>query len=153
MTTRTSTIDLAAVPSTRPTVVGLGLAFTLGYLLCGLLGLELAIIEGRVSPLWPASGLAIGILVRWGLRWWPCVLVGAVAVNLTNGTPPLALAAIGIGNTLEAVVAALLLSAAAVDRRLTRPRDVLWVGRLAGCSATMGADEPGADVPWLPPAP
>lgn len=76
--------------------------------------LRLAFNQANASAVWPLAGLGIGILARFGLRYWPTIFLGAFTTNflvsLQNGAPltPAALAAIGIalGNTAEALAGA-----------------------------------------------
>ena len=37
---------------------------------------------GSVSAVWPPVGVGIGALYLFGLRWWPGILVGELAVNI-----------------------------------------------------------------------
>ena len=41
------------------------------------LGLEMAIAHGNVSPVWPATGFAIAVLLRWGVHLWPGIALGS----------------------------------------------------------------------------
>jgi len=73
-----------------------------------------------VSAIWPPAGLGIAVLYLWGLRWWPGVLLGEIAVNtdllLDDGRFPIgSLLGQMTGNMAEIVVGALLL------RRLIGP--------------------------------
>src|SRR5262245_28737635 len=43
-----------------------------------------ASVHQSVTPIWPATGLAIGCMLLWGVRMWPAVLLGAFAANATN---------------------------------------------------------------------
>lgn len=72
------------------------------------LGLLLASIHGNVSPVWPATGLAGGALLIFGLRLWPGIALGAFLANALTPISKLAAAGIGAGNTLEAVAVALI---------------------------------------------
>ncbi|MDH3222263.1 MAG: ATP-binding protein, partial [Gemmatimonadota bacterium] len=54
---------------------------------------------------YPPSGVGIGILCIFGLRLWPAVFFGAVAVTLATGGSFTYGLATGAGNALEAVVA------------------------------------------------
>ena len=56
-------------------------AGALGYFLAAQLGLDFATAYKAVSPIWPASGLAVALLLQFGLRMWPAVAVGAFAAN------------------------------------------------------------------------
>jgi signal transduction histidine kinase len=67
-----------------------------------------------VSAIWPPAGLGIAALYLWGLRWWPGVLLGEIAVNgellLDDSTFPIAsLLGQQAGNLAEIIVGALLL--------------------------------------------
>src|SRR5918992_5972365 len=67
-----------------------------------------------VSAIWPAVGVGIAALYLWGMRWWPGVLLGELAVNaellLGDDTFPLgSLVGQQAGNMAEIVVGALLL--------------------------------------------
>ena len=74
--------------------------FTLAYL-----GLRLASINPSATPVWPATGLAIGAILLWGNRIAPAILIGAFLINqLTAGSIFTSLAVAG-GNTVEAVIA------------------------------------------------
>src|SRR5919108_1724663 len=48
----------------------------LAYYLAGRAGLELAYLDGAVAALWPPAGLGLAVLVLWGLRFWPGVVIG-----------------------------------------------------------------------------
>lgn len=121
-------------------VVGVAAA----YWLAGMAGLELALVRGQVSPLWPASGVALFCLVRWGWRVVPGIVVGAVLVNLSFGPSPLAVLVIVIGNAAGPVAAWLLLRRAGFRPEINRTTDavaLVALGGLAGMtvSATLGS--------------
>jgi PAS domain S-box-containing protein len=78
------------------------------YVVAGKLGLSLAFVNASATAVWPPTGIAIAGLLLLGLRAWPGVFLGAFVVNLTTaGTFGTSLG-IATGNTLEGVVAALL---------------------------------------------
>src|ERR1700730_12310179 len=79
------------------------------YFATARLGLELAVVAQQVSIIWPATGLALAILVLRGRRLWPAILLGAFAANVLNDTPLLTSAGIAIGNAIEALLGATLL--------------------------------------------
>lgn len=71
--------------------------------------LYFASLNASATPIWPPTGLAIALLLVRGNALLPAIFVGAFAANYLV-TPQLATAAaISIGNTLEAIVAALLI--------------------------------------------
>jgi signal transduction histidine kinase len=101
----------------RGTRLQLALILVFGALLHALLGwwsLRLALTQVNASAVWPLAGLGIGVLARFGFRYWPIVFLGAFTtnflVNLQHGValPPALMAALGIalGNTAEALLGA-----------------------------------------------
>ncbi len=81
----------------------------LAYLLAALAGQLLALAPGYSSPVWPAAGLALAALLKWGPHNWPGVFVGAFLFNVgLNVTPSgAAIAAlIALGSTLQALIGA-----------------------------------------------
>ena len=119
--------------------------FTALYVIAGRLGLELIYYHDRATlVVWPAAGVALAGLILLGRQMWPCVLVGALIVNLALQTPILASIGISIGNTLGAFIGVTLLVEVFEFRpTLERMRDgvlFLLVGVL-GCtmiSTTVG---------------
>ena len=80
------------------------------YFVAGKLGLRLAFVNPSASGVWPPTGIALAALLIWGSDVWPGILLGAFLVNVTtSGSVPAALA-IAIGNTLEAVIGAILIN-------------------------------------------
>src|SRR5437867_8325327 len=73
------------------------------------LGLSLAFLHVSVSPVWPPTGIAIAAVLWLGYRISPAILLGAFLANLATGEPVATAGGIAVGNTLEAVSAALLL--------------------------------------------
>lgn len=113
------------------------------YLLAGLAGLELALVRGQVSPIWPASGIGLFFLLRIGLKTVPGIAIGALLVNVTLGPTVLAVAMIMLGNTLAPVTAYLLLKWVGFRPNLNRLVDALALVGLGGfagmlVSATLG---------------
>ncbi|MGH8747377.1 MAG: MASE1 domain-containing protein, partial [Burkholderiales bacterium] len=103
-----------------------------------------AVLNEFASAVWPASGLALAVLLLFGLRYWPAVLIGALlAIAQAGASAPVAIA-IACGNTLEAVLAAVLVRGFAGRQvQLDRLRDVLGLifpGALLSttASATIG---------------
>ncbi|MBC8007408.1 MAG: PAS domain S-box protein, partial [Prolixibacteraceae bacterium] len=105
-------------------VAGLALA----YFLAARIGLEYAVTFPVISTIWPASGIALAAVVLGGLRLLPAVLIGAFVVNYSiHGSLPVS-AITALGNSLEALIGALLLRRVfAFDLRLSRLRDVVFL--------------------------
>lgn len=55
------------------------------------------------APLWPASGLAVFLLLLSGWRLWPAIALGAFAFSMTSSGLPLLSALVAGGNTLSAL--------------------------------------------------
>ncbi|HEY1333505.1 MAG TPA: MASE1 domain-containing protein, partial [Myxococcaceae bacterium] len=91
----------------------------LAYVLSARLGLMLAPVSQLATLVWPPTGIALAALLLKGVRLWPAVMIGAVVANVWTGASFWVAAVIGIGNTLEAVVAVVLLT------RVARIRPVL----------------------------
>ena len=113
------------------------------YLIVAKLGLMLAQVHASVSPVWPATGVALAALLIWGIELWPAIFLGALLVNLTVAQDASAgirvVQALGIacGNTLEAVAGAWLVSRFAHGRKaFLRATDVFRYIVLAGSLAT-----------------
>jgi signal transduction histidine kinase len=87
----------------------------LGYYVAGRIGLELAYLNGAVAALWPPAGLGLAVLVLYGVRLWPAIVVGDLFLG-DYSTPLGTVLTQTFGNTVALVVAALLL------RRLTGGR-------------------------------
>ncbi|MCK9382598.1 MAG: CHASE domain-containing protein [Sulfuritalea sp.] len=88
-----------------------------GYLLLGALGLNFAIAPGYVSPVFPAAGFAVAILLWSDGRAWPGIWLASFALNLgvtglygeLDWRTTLVAAGIGAGATLQALAARWLL--------------------------------------------
>lgn len=81
------------------------------YFAMGKLGLSLAFFDESASPVWPPTGLALAAILLLGYWVWPAILIGAFWVNWTTkqtSHAPFVCLAIALGNTLEAVLGAML---------------------------------------------
>ena len=108
------------------------LPFGLAYLALGRLGLAFPSLTPSVSLFWPAVGLALAVLVRWGPGQAPALFVGAVLVNLLSNAPLWLALCIAIGNIGGAWVTAAWLRRTGLNQRLEQRRDI-W--RLIGAGA------------------
>lgn len=105
--------------------------------------LNLALVHGQVTPIWPPTGIALVAILVLGRRVWPAVFAAALAVNLPIGPSPLGAVFIAAGNTLAPLVAAELLRLVGFRLELDRLRDaaaIIGLGALVGMtvSATIG---------------
>ena len=116
----------------------------LAYWLTALVSLQLALVHGQVTPIWPPTGIALVALLIFGRRVWPAIFLGALAVNLPLGPSPVGAAFIAAGNTLAPLTAAALLERGGFRGELDRLRDAAYIivfGALVAMtvSATVGA--------------
>jgi signal transduction histidine kinase len=116
----------------------------LAYWVAARLSLNLALVHGQVTPLWPPTGIALVAILVLGRRVWPAIAVSAFAVNLPLGPSPLGAAFIAAGNTLAPLVSAELMARAGFRIQLDRLRDavaIIVLGALIGMtiSATVGS--------------
>lgn len=107
------------------------------YFTTARLGLGLAVVARQVSIIWPATGLALALLVLRGRRFWPAIFLGAFAANILNDTSLLASLGIAAGNALEALVGATLLQRVGFQPALRRLHDVASLFLLAACLSTI----------------
>ncbi|MBE2214600.1 MAG: CHASE domain-containing protein [Opitutaceae bacterium] len=132
----------ASRPRLARVLVG-GLLLTAAYVVAARFGLRLASIHGSVSPVWPATGVAIGGLVLGGVRLWPAVMVGAFVANLSGPLPAWGAALVAAGNTGEAVLGAWIIARLRAHRTSLV---LLWEAAACGsaalvaplCSAAVG---------------
>jgi signal transduction histidine kinase len=117
---------------------------TLAYWFAARVSLQLALVHGQVTPIWPPVGIALVAILVFGRRVWPAIFLAALAVNLPLGPSPLGAVLIAGGDTLAPVAAAALLTRAGFRIELDRLRDAAFIivlGALAAMtiSATVGA--------------
>ncbi|MEQ7124874.1 MASE1 domain-containing protein [Actinopolymorpha sp. B11F2] len=100
------------------------------------LGLVIGLNEGRTSPFWPPTGIAVTALLLLGLRTLPGILAGLAMINLTT-TPPAAMIPTAIGSTLACMCAFWALRRVGFDIRLDRLKDALALVFLAAFGAML----------------
>ena len=109
------------------------------YFATARLGLDLAVVAKQVSVIWPATGLALALLMLRGRRLWPAIFIGAFAANYLSDAPALASAGIAAGNTLEALIGATLLHKVGFQPAMRRLQDVASLFLLAACLSTISS--------------
>jgi signal transduction histidine kinase len=124
----------------RRAELGVGLAIVfLAYTTTAKIGLLFDALGGVATTVWPPSGIALAALVLGGIRFWPVITLAAFVANLHTGLPVWGVALIAVGNTLEAVLGATLLTRYAFDTRVARVRDVLLLVGVALTSTIVSA--------------
>jgi len=113
-------------------------ALAIVYLVAARAGLMMDAVAGFATLVWAPSGLALATLLILGPGLWPGVFIGAFVANLLTGAPvPVALG-IGVGNTLESVLAVYALSRIpGFQVSLERLADVIGLIILAAGLSTM----------------
>ena len=114
------------------------------YYLAARLGLNLALVHGQVTPIWPPTGIALVAILTFGRPIWPAITLAAFAVNLPLGPSPLGAAVIAAGNTAAPLASAELLRRVGFHLELDRLRDAVAIVVLGGLfgmtiSATVGS--------------
>jgi len=113
------------------------------YVVTGKLGLLLAVPPGYATIIWPASGIAIGMLLVHGARLWPAILLGSWLLNAYQSgvfaeddwlsAKAFAALCIALGSTAQALAGRVLVARLiGVPLRLKSARDVLLLLLLTG---------------------
>ncbi|MFI5234819.1 MAG: MASE1 domain-containing protein [Gemmatimonadales bacterium] len=120
------------------------------YLLTARLGQSMALVQGHVPTLWPASGIAVAAIALLGTRVWPGIWLGSFANNFlffsaaaASDTATTMALAVGIatGTTTMALTARLIPRLIQGPRvAIQSPRDVLaWTVGAGFAAATISA--------------
>jgi len=128
----------------------------LGYLALGALGISFAIAPGYASPIFPAAGFAVAILLWSDRRAWPGIWLGSFVLNLGIGwlhgdlswrSVPIA-AGIAGGSMAQGLFACWLVARCAECRWQTMEadRDILRTLALAGPAACLISATTGVTV-------
>jgi PAS domain S-box-containing protein len=120
------------------------------YVATAQFGLSLDAVHSVATAVWPPTGIALMALVLGGCRLWPGIACGAFLANLWAGVPVPVACGIALGNTLEALVGALLLQRlVGFSPALDRLRDVLGLVVLAAVLSTLVSATVGVTSSWL----
>ena len=112
----------------------------IAYGVAGEVGLLTLQPDLNAGLIWPAAGIALAAMVRFGLRMAPGVWLGAVIVVLSSSLPWWTAPLIAGGNTLGALFAAWVLRRDGMHPELNRRRDLwLFCAIGVGVSSLIGA--------------
>ncbi len=130
-----------------------GLAVALASLVAAFLGAV-----ALPLPPWGALALAGGAGLAASLRWGPLGTLGAAAgvllALLTMALPPATALVAAVAQTAGLLAAGRVLRAVAIDSRLERSRDIVWlVAAVCGVAAPVAALVAGSGLRWTMPAP
>ena len=101
------------------------LMFALAYFATGEIGLLIDTGHTGVTPLWPPSGASMFAILVFGIRMWPGMALGLVALALHNGVPVLASVMAFAGHLCEALVGRHFFRRFQLEPSLESSRDVL----------------------------
>jgi len=114
---------------------------------CAVSALTLLTDEGKVVPVWPASGVALAGLLLFGRSAWPAVFLGRLAASLLEPALPFWVhVALAAANTLEAWASATIVQRDGVDGLFDRPRSALRFMMLASSVGPLLATVIGVPV-------
>ncbi len=108
------------------------------YMVTATLGHTLGPASGAAGLLQPATGIMVAALLRFGLRLWPGVTLGAFLAHAGTAGPLVALA-IAATDTVGAMLGAAALERTRVDPRLRRVADVVAVLVVVLCTSFVQA--------------
>jgi len=113
---------------------------TIFYHLAARLGLKMAYVQANTSPVWPPTGIALAALLLFGLNLWPGISLGVFLGSIITGAPLNLALGMTIGNTLEALVGAIVLRRY-IDfhNSIDRLQDVIGLVVISICSTTISA--------------
>ncbi|MBU6531467.1 MASE1 domain-containing protein [Streptomyces sp. NPDC057245] len=133
----------------RPVLLACGTLLLAGcYYAAGRLGLsqQLGADGAVVTPIWPASGVAVAGLLLFGPWCVPGIALGVLLVVLWLGSPGAEAVGIVAGNTAGPVVAHLLLRTAGFRLSLSRLRDGLALVFLGALTAMLVSSGTGVGM-------
>jgi integral membrane sensor domain MASE1 len=116
------------------------------YYLAAMIGLQLGLVRGQVTPLWPPTGVALVGLLLLGRKVWPGIALGALLVNAPLGPSLSAAALIAAGNTLAPLCGYWLLRRVGFRTQLDRLGDVLALVFLGALTSTLVSANVGASA-------
>jgi diguanylate cyclase (GGDEF)-like protein/PAS domain S-box-containing protein len=124
-------------PSQFPRIIAVILILVV-YFLVGKASLTFASIHPSATPVWLPTGIALAAFLLWGYRIWPGILLGAFLLNLTTAGSAATSCGIAVGNTLEAITGAYLVTRFARGcKAFYRIQDIFRFVFVAGILSTM----------------
>lgn len=112
---------------------------SVAYLATAKLGLGLDPVGGFATLVWPPTGIAIALLALRGAGLWPAVALAAFIANRSSGASWLVAGGIAVGNTLEAVLGARVISRFGAAGPIHRVAQAVAVLAAALCSPLVSA--------------
>jgi PAS domain S-box-containing protein len=134
-------LALPALPRDGPArVAALILLFGVVYGVTAKIGLTYSSIAPNVTLIWPPTGISLFVVLRYGYRLWPGIVLGDLLANAGTGAPIPSVLGIAAGNLIETFVCAWLLQRWCDFRAtLDRVRDVTSLLALGSACAALSA--------------
>ncbi len=108
------------------------------------------LVDFPVSPIWPAAGAGLALLILGGTRWWPAVAAGAFLTNIgPSGFTLVASVLAAAGTTSGQVLAAAYLRRCGIRGRLQSYPDALRLILHGGLGSSMVSASVGTSALWL----
>lgn len=101
------------------------LLFGIIYYLSGELGLMIDTGHQGITPLWPPSGVALFVILVFGKRFWPGIVIGISLLAFTHNIPLQAAIFGVVAQVLEAILGFYLFQFLNISLNLQRVQDVL----------------------------
>ena len=109
------------------------------YFLLATVALEFATLKEGATLLWPSSGFALAVLLKYGTRYSIGIFLGAHAAGLYMGLSQAVSAGTALGNTLEPILAVYLLRFLPFSLSLNRLNDYLSLVTAGSIGAIVSA--------------
>jgi PAS domain S-box-containing protein len=111
------------------------------FLVAAWVGLQWSVPEARVGYAWPAAGIGLALVLRWGMPLIPTLALASLVMRLAGGAPAIVSIVAAAGEALHIAVAAWLLHrVGGLHVALDRTRDVIVFVLLgAGVSTLIAA--------------
>lgn len=111
------------------------------YIVLAKIGLLLSLHTTSVTIFWPAGGFALAVLLLWGLKYLPGIIIGAIAIALITVDQPALAVILGLANVVESFVALKFTQHLRINTQLESRYD-LWkltflVGGLASITSAL----------------
>ncbi len=85
-----------------------------------------AYVENDITLLWPPIAIGLAFLLRFGLKYWPGVLLGEFFIHYSNGQSAFLASTTGLAEVISIGVTIFLLRKVGFSKRFTRQQDVLY---------------------------
>jgi PAS domain S-box-containing protein len=115
------------------------LLFGVVYGAAARLGLAYSSIAPNVTLIWAPTGISLFVLLRWGPRLWPGIVIGDLIANAGTGASLLAVLGISVGNIAQTVLCLVALRRIGFDQRLERVSDAVALLAVGTAGAAVSA--------------